>query len=339
MRIGCPPGHPSLSPRYAGAMPTDKPSEEDVELVRLLQTRGIARTPRTVLGWRRKGAVWAADGRDEDDRPVFSEQALDHAERYATLVGSGRRGVGGHEHVVVHMWGEGYNFPRPSTVTGALRNLLSGLAVRYGGRSRSRAPRALLEHLPPGVIEALTDQANRFSARDADLPQVTRRDKSPERSESVPVTAADLANEAVDAAFEGLTSTDMEDIANLYGDPAAMVDIAEHFPGFPSIAERLRFLDDVDAGRFPFDQLVAYRDQVRTMLGLAAASPDFSRYLESFPAPFALLCGVMLDPAHGPANVVQMTLWYGTLAHRAEHTEATGQPDLQSAFPNLGSLP
>ena len=109
-------GSTSVVPAFGnlGPMPSDRPNGDDIALAKILSERGINRSPRTCLRWRRQGVLIPPSDYNEDDEPIYSGAAIERAATYARLLDEI-----GHESAVIALWGNevGPGIPRATILT------------------------------------------------------------------------------------------------------------------------------------------------------------------------------------------------------------------------------
>jgi hypothetical protein len=289
---------------YSDAMPTDRPTADDIELARILGAHGVVRAPRTCLRWRRRGVLIPPDGRDEDDRPIYSAAAIERALAYAYLLDDR-----GHDLAVVSLWGAevGPGLPKKAVLS-ALRSWQTGRAhwikqeiVRFDPDGPAdqivRRERYLQEELHrgwPAAADALAAHARRRSAAETEI-DYAFDDGCSKRAKGVPVIRSpvgevrkDLMIRTAEAEIEGedLAAAVMPDLAEALGISHEVIEAIEAEGGLATIAERLEVIDACEKDDELFARLVKMRDVMRSaMLGhFVEIAEAFPLFAAAFPA-------------------------------------------------------
>jgi hypothetical protein len=263
-------------------MPTDEPNPGDIELARVLAERGLTRSPRTCLRWRRRGVLVPPESADEDDRPIYSAAAIERAVVYSQLLGEV-----GHERAVVSMWGNGADVPE-STVLSALRQWQAERAERYAVEmARLTEPSVEREitkdvrRVAPAIANQLTEHAKRRQEQSTTVEVDYAFDGGGEPDDgfaptwksrpSIGSARGDVMRESLEAVTEGgeVTTATFYVYADSLGNPSDLIGIAEAVEregGGVSIAETLKVIGACEEGRIPFARFVEWRNVLRSAL-------------------------------------------------------------------------
>jgi hypothetical protein len=320
-------------------MPTDQSNIGDIELSRLLAERGLERSPRTCLRWRRRGVLIPPEGADEDDRPIYAPAAIDRAIMYGRLLDTL-----GHERSVVVLWGGGADLPE-SVVVPALRTWQTERGKLVGDTSARLRDSGFEQELAkdlrrswPSGAALLAKDAKRRQA----LGTVVETDyafdggsepddgSAPVWRERPPIgtTRADSMIESIEATMEGgdIAVDALRAYADRHGNPEDLylvADVIEEEGGSASISEMIAMLDACENGAFPFGRLVEERDMVRSVM-----LEHLAEVAEDFPSLASTLRAVTSDPVISGQYISLAAVDGVTVEYRATEQQETTQDEI-----------
>ncbi len=266
-----------------GPMPSDRPNGDDIALAKILSERGINRSPRTCLRWRRQGVLIPPSGDDEDDEPIYSGAAIERAVTYARLLDEI-----GHESAVIALWGNevGPGIPRATILTAltaaqeaqqkrveTVRGWLDPQAVKHQRLRRERQLIDKLRKVNPDLATALTKHAGDQVADENGMNAAsmaanwTKQDDKQDTAPRLGEVRADLLVSAADALVEGHAGASAELVEALgLGADEGVVDVFEKAGGLVPITDQLRTIDACKKDDTVFNRLVDLRDDLRSAL-------------------------------------------------------------------------
>jgi hypothetical protein len=269
-------------------MPSDRPNSDDIALCKILSKKGIDRSPRTCLRWRREGILIPPSGHDDDGQPIYSDAAIERAVTYARLLEKI-----GHDQAVIVLWGnEEERLIPKQTILDALRRAreaqlkraetvqrwldpdtpkdkrlrrerqllaeLSHLSVPSHAATAEAMARALTHHSRQQIL----DEQGIIAASESS--HLLGGQESPLR---LGEARADLAYSAANALVEGYASASTSaEIAEALGCDSEAIGIIEDTGGLRTISEQLKAIDACVKDDDLFNHLVNLRDTLRAEL-------------------------------------------------------------------------
>jgi hypothetical protein len=316
-------------------MPTDKPTDADVELSRQLASRGVKRSPRTCLRWRRAGVLIPPSDYDEDDKPIYSEASIERALAYAWFLDDL-----GHDEAVIVLWGNEIGRPGipKTTILNALRNFHEKQLARFENLQkrldpdvrkplrlrRDRQLTAEEEKTNPKMISTVTKTARRRVSDDEEILAVrstfTKETRSSIVKPSTPPLSevrADLAVDVADVIIEG-DVTEASVIADAFDLPPEYAARIER--QVAPLSDYLKVIDACKSNDDLFDRLIGIRDALR---------PDILRIAPDVAVKVPALATLMAlsNPAAVGRLVATVALAALTFElHQAEAAEGATKP-------------
>jgi hypothetical protein len=269
-------------------MPSDRPNSDDIALCEILSKKGVNRSPRTCLRWRREGVLLPPSGHDNDGEPIFSDAAIERAVTYADLLDKI-----GHDLAVIVLWGneEGRLIPK-QTILEALRRVreaqldraktvriwLDPEAPKHKRRRRELQLLAELHHLSDpnhaataeAMANALTEHSRRQILDQQEIIAASERAHlldGPMIAPRLGEARADLAYSAADALVEGYGSgSTSAEIAEALGCSSDVARVMEDTGGPRVISDQLRTIDACLKDDTLFSDLIDLRDELRAFM-------------------------------------------------------------------------